>query len=144
MTRAGAFVMCSGVKLAALFASILLGSLSLGCGKADATPTPAAAGSGEAAAPAETAKGRVVRINVTDKGFEPSTVEAKKGETVSLEFVRSTQSECLKAIAVPSLNVKRDLPMNTPVIVNVPAEKEGKIVFQCWMAMVKGEIDVKG
>lgn len=137
--------MCSGVKLAALFfASILVGSLSIGCSKADATPTPAAAGSGEPAAPAETAKGRVVRINVTDKGFEPSTVEAKKGETVSLEFVRTTQSECLKAIAVPSLNVKRDLPMNTPVIVNVPAEKEGKIVFQCWMAMVKGEIDVKG
>ena len=26
---------------------------------------------------------------------------------------------------------------------NVPADKEGKIVFQCWMAMVKGEIDVK-
>ena len=34
--------------------------------------------------------------------------------------------------------------MNTPVIVNVPAEKEGKIVFQCWMAMVKGEINVSG
>lgn len=126
-----------------LFASLLLGSFSFGCDKADATPAPAAAGSGQPAAPAETATGRVVEIKVTDKGFEPSTVEAKKGETVSLKFVRSTTSECLKAISIPSLKINKDLPMNTPVIVNVPADKEGKIVFQCWMAMVKGEIDVK-
>ncbi len=129
---------------ALLFASLVLGSLSFGCGKADANAAPAAAQSGQPAAVAETATGRVVEIKVTDKGFEPKTVEAKKGETVSLKFVRSTTSECLKAISIPSLKINRDLPMNTPVIVNVPAEKEGKIVFQCWMAMVMGEIDVKG
>lgn len=144
MTRPSPAVMCSRVKTA-LFALSTLVTVSclLGCGKADATAAPAAAQSGQAAAPAEAATGRVVEIKVTDKGFEPSTVEAKKGETVSLKFVRSTTSECLKAISVPSLKINRDLPMNTPVIVNVPADKEGKIVFQCWMAMVKGEIDVK-
>jgi plastocyanin domain-containing protein len=135
--------MCSLVKPAVLlFASMVLGSLTFGCGKADATST-AAEQSDKPAAPAEAATGRVVEIKVTDKGFEPSVVEAKKGETVSLKFVRSTTSECLKAISIPSLKINRDLPMNQPVIVNVPADKEGKIVFQCWMAMVKGEIDVK-
>jgi plastocyanin domain-containing protein len=135
--------MCSLVKPAVLlFASMVLGSLTFGCGKADATST-AAVQSDKPAAPAEAATGRVVEIKVTDKGFEPSVVEAKKGETVSLKFVRSTTSECLKAISIPSLKINRDLPMNQPVIVNVPADKEGKIVFQCWMAMVKGEIDVK-
>lgn len=136
------------VKLAPLLlAATFMGSLVISCGKADATTAAGASGSpGDSAPaqPAEAATGRVVEIKVTDKGFEPSTVEAKKGETVSLKFTRTTTSECLKAISVPSINVKRDLPMNTPVIVNVPADKEGKIVFQCWMAMVKGEIDVKG
>jgi len=133
------------VKPASLFlASLLLGSLAIGCGKADANAAPAAAQSGQPSAPAETATGRVVEIKVTDKGFEPKTVEAKKGETISLKFIRSTKSDCLKAISIPSLKINRDLPMDTPVIVNVPAEKEGKIVFQCWMAMVMGEIDVKG
>lgn len=136
--------MCSLVKSAALLlASMVVGSFVLGCGNADATVAPAAAQSGAPAAPAEAATGRVVEIKVTDKGFEPKVVEAKKGETVSLKFVRTTTSECLKAISIPSLKISRDLPMNTPVIVNVPADKEGKIVFQCWMAMVKGEIDVK-
>jgi plastocyanin domain-containing protein len=145
LTRTALFVMCSAVKPAALLlTSLVLGSLTFGCGKADATAAPAGAQSGQAAAPAEAATGRVVEIKVTDKGFEPNAVEAKKGETVSLKFVRSTTSDCLKAISVPSLKINRDLPMNTPVVVNVPADKEGKIVFQCWMAMVKGEIDVKG
>ena len=144
MTRGAPFVIATRVKTASiLLASILLGALVAGCGKANDASASSSAPP-VSAAPAETAAGRVVEVKVTDKGFEPKTVEAKKGETVSLKFVRSTTSECLKAISIPSLKINRDLPMNTPVIVNVPAEKEGKIVFQCWMAMVMGEIDVKG
>lgn len=116
--------------------------LAAGCGKSgDASAAPAQSGQ---AAPAETAAGRIVEVKVTDKGFEPASIEAKKGETISLRFTRSTTSECLKAMAVPSLNIQKDLPLNQPVIVNIPADKEGKVVFQCWMAMFKGEIVVKG
>ena len=135
------------MKPAVLFlASLLLGALSFGCGKsADATPAPAAqSGSGTAAAPADAPAGRIVEIKVSDKGFEPSVIEMKKGETVSLRMTRTTSSECLKAMAIPSLNIQKDLPLNTPVVVNITPDKEGKIVFQCWMAMFKGEIDVKG
>ncbi len=129
------------MKAAVLFlAPALFASVALGCGKsADATPA-----SGQSGAPAEAPAGRVVDVKVTDKGFEPAQIEAKTGETVSLRFTRETPSECLKAMAIPSLNIKKDLPVNQPVVVNVKADKEGKIVFQCWMAMFKGEIDVKG
>jgi plastocyanin domain-containing protein len=136
--------------VALLFASLVLGSLAVGCDKGGEASAASAQGTQtvqpaqQPAAPSEAASGRIVDIAVTDKGFEPSTVAAKKGETVSLRFTRTTQSECLKAITIPSLNIKKDLPMNQPVIANVLADKEGKIVFQCWMAMVKGEIDVKG
>ena len=136
--------MAHGVKTTSiLLASILLGALAAGCGKAsDASASSSAPPAN--AAPAETAAGRVVEVKVTDKGFEPKVIEAKKGETISLKLTRSTSSECLKAISIPSLNVKKDLPLNQAVIVNVKAENEGPIVFQCWMAMFKGEIDVKG
>ena len=66
----------------------------------------------------------------------------KKGETVVLRFTRTTKSECLKAVVLPDLNIKKDLPVNTAVDVVVKPEKEGKIVFQCWMAMFKGSLDV--
>jgi plastocyanin domain-containing protein len=132
------------VKPAVLFlSSLIVGSLVFGCGNASQAASGSAGPSGSAA-PAETAAGRVVEVKVTDKGFEPNVIEAKKGETVSLKLTRTTSSECLKAMAIPSLNITKDLPMNQPVIVNVKADQEGKIVFQCWMAMFKGEIDVKG
>ena len=44
--------------------------------------------------------------------------------------------------AISELNVKKDLPMNTPVEIPVKLDKEGKVGFQCGMAMVKGTINV--
>ncbi len=144
LTRGAPFVIATRVKTASiLLASILLGALVAGCGKANDASASSSAPP-VSAAPAETAAGRVVEVKVTDKGFEPKVIEAKKGETISLKLTRSTSSECLKAMSIPSLKIEKDLPLNQSVIVNVKAENEGPIVFQCWMAMFKGEIDVKG
>ena len=71
-------------------------------------------------------------------------IEAKKGETLTLRFTRTTPSECLKAVAIPDLKIEKELPVNTPVDITITPDKEGKLVFQCWMAMVKGEINVSG
>jgi len=71
-------------------------------------------------------------------------VPAKAGETIVLRFTRTTESECLKAIAIPDKGIKKDLPLNKPVDVVVKLDKAGKVGFKCWMAMVKGTIDVAG
>ncbi|WP_437601807.1 cupredoxin domain-containing protein [Sorangium sp. So ce590] len=95
----------------------------------------------ELAAPANVKR---VDIAVNDSGFSPSTIELKKGEPVVLRFTRTTKSECLKAIAIPDLKIEKDLPLNTQVEVAVTPEKEGKMVLQCWMAMIKATINVVG
>ncbi len=69
----------------------------------------------------------------------PATIDVKKGEDVVLVFTRTTKSECLAQVAVPDLKVKKDLPLNTPVEIPVKLDKEGKVGFQCGMAMVKGQ-----
>ncbi|AUX30372.1 MULTISPECIES: cupredoxin domain-containing protein [Sorangium] len=122
--------------LALLLSSPLAG---VACSKpAEETKAVAAA---ELAAPAGVKR---IDIAVTDSGFSPSTIELKKGEPVVLRFTRTTKSECLKAIAIPDLKVEKDLPLNTPVEVAITPEKEGKMVLQCWMAMVKATINVVG
>jgi plastocyanin domain-containing protein len=117
----------------------------LACSKpADADPTqaaPAASGAPAAEAPIP-ADARRIDIAVKDEGFSPSTIDVKKGETVVLRFNRTTKSECLKAIAIPDLNIKKDLPLNTPVEVAITPQKEGNMTLQCWMAMVKATIHV--
>ena len=111
-----------------------------GSDEAQAASTPASSAA-PASAPA-VPEGRLIEIAVTDEGFSPSKIEAKKGEAITLRFNRTTKSECLKAISIPELKISRDLPMNTPVDVTIKPEKEGPLVFQCWMAMVKGTINV--
>ncbi|KYF88901.1 cupredoxin domain-containing protein [Sorangium sp. So ce296] len=122
--------------LALLLSSPLAGAA---CSKpVEETKAVAAA---ELAAPAGVKR---IDIAVNDSGFSPSTIELKKGEPVVLRFTRTTKSECLKAIAIPDLKVEKDLPLNTPVEVAITPEKEGKMVLQCWMAMVKATINVVG
>ena len=117
------------------------------CNKgSDAAPAALAEGApAEGATPASAPavpEGRLIPIAVTDEGFSPKTVDAKVGEAITLRFNRTTKSECLKAISIPEFKVSKDLPMNTPVDVTIKPDKEGKLVFQCWMAMVKGTINV--
>ena len=110
-----------------------------------AAPDKAAAGQEGAKAGADgaiPAGAKRIDIAVVDEGFSPSTLDLKKGETVVLRFNRTTKSECLKAIEIPDLSVKKDLPLNTPVEVAITPQKEGKMTLQCWMAMVKATLNV--
>ncbi len=110
----------------------------LGCDKAGAQQPPAPAPPASGAA----VTGRVVAITAGDSGFVPSTIPAVKGEELILRFTRTTDSDCLKAIELPSLGIKKDLPVKTPVDVPVRADKEGTVDFQCWMKMYKGKVVV--
>jgi plastocyanin domain-containing protein len=130
----------------ATFASALL---SAACGKTDASAATGATGAtaestAKPAASAAKVEGRLVEIVAEDSGYNPKVVQAKAGETLTLRFVRKTKSECLAEIAVPSLGVKKPLPMGEPVDVVVKADKAGEIPFQCGMAMLFGKIVVSG
>lgn len=122
----------------ALFAVTSLAAIAA-CDKpsSQAQASPAPAGSN---AP----KGRVIAVEATTEGYKPSTLEAKKGEDLVIRFTRTTKSECLAEIMFPEQKIKQALPMNTPVDIAIKADKEGKIPFQCGMAMVKGVINVTG
>lgn len=100
--------------------------------------------SAAAPAPAQTTAlvGRRVDVTATNDGYSPSTISAKKGEDLVLRFTRKTKSECLSEVVFPTLNIKKELPVDQTVEIAVKADKEGTIPFQCGMAMVKGKIEV--
>ena len=120
--------------------SLFASACNKGTAEGGAAASEASASPTAAAAPV----GRLVPISVTNEGYSPKTIDAKKGETLTLRFTRTTKSDCLKAVAIPELKIQKDLPVDAPVDITITPEKEGKIVFQCWMAMVKGEINVSG
>jgi len=123
---------------------IALALASAACWGAEACSKPAEPTAEAAPSSGPVAAGRRIPINASAEGYVPSTIEAKKGEPVVLVFTRTTKSECLAEITIPDLKIKKPLPLNTPVEIPVTFDKEGKVGFQCGMAMVKGTINVSG
>ena len=99
------------------------------------------------AAPPEAAasNAKTVQIKVTDKGFEPQVVKAKKGQPISLVFTRTTEDTCITAIDMPAENVKElALPLNKAVALTVTPKKAGVEKFHCSaMGMGDGKLIVE-
>jgi plastocyanin domain-containing protein len=97
-----------------------------------------------AADPAPAAKGGIV-IKVTENGFEPKEVKVKKGQPVTLTFLRTTDRTCIKAIDIPAEKVKGfQLPLDKAVTLTITPAKAGVEKFHCTaMAMGDGKIVVE-
>jgi plastocyanin domain-containing protein len=123
---------------ATVLAALALAAFSTSCNK------PSDGRSEAAAQSAPALEGRRIEITAGPEGYKPSAIEAKKGESLVLRFTRTTKGECLAQVEFPEQKIKKDLPLNTPVEIGIKADKEGKIPFQCGMAMVFGSINVTG
>src|SRR5262245_59455710 len=81
-----------------------------------------------------------VQIKATEEGFEPSRVEVAAGKPVKLVFTRVAEKTCMTGVVFPELGIEKDLPLNTPVAVEITPRAGGTVNFQCPMAMGKGTI----
>lgn len=91
-------------------------------------PTPAAA-----AQPS-----RTIALEVTDEGFVPAHVKLKVGEPVTIVVTRKTDETCARDILIEGTDIKKALPMGTPVSVDWTPPQAGKVKFGCAMDMMIG------
>jgi plastocyanin domain-containing protein len=85
--------------------------------------------------------GQEVQIMVTEKGFEPARTVIKKGEPVTLVVERKTDQTCAKEIVLEGLNIKKALPLNQAVRIQLPADVIGdSLSYACGMDMYTGVI----
>lgn len=89
---------------------------------------------------AKAAKARKIAVSVTEEGFVPNKIEASAGENVVLNITRKTDSTCAKSVTVPSLNLKKDLPLNKMVALKLGKLEKGEIKFGCGMEMMVGAV----
>jgi plastocyanin domain-containing protein len=83
---------------------------------------------------------RTVEMAVTDSGFEPSKVLAKKGEKLRLVITRKTDSTCAKEIVVKEHGIHQPLPLGKPVVVELTPKKSGEIRYACGMDHISGVV----
>ena len=85
---------------------------------------------------------RRIDIEITEKGFSIERVNVEAKAPVELVFTRKTDKTCAKEISVPSLKLKKPLPLNEAVAIALTPEKDD-ITFACGMNMLKGKLVVK-
>lgn len=85
----------------------------------------------------------MIDVVVTDKGFEPSSIDVKANQPVVLKVTRKTDSTCATEIQIPSKKIKKDLPLNETISIDLGKVKTGDLNFACGMNMIKGQIHGK-
>ena len=98
--------------------------------------------SGAAAEAALQNEAQTATVEVTDKGFEPSSLKLKAGAPVKVTFLRKTDETCAKEVVIKDYNINRKLPLNEPVTVEFTPRK-GEFAFACGMDMIKGKLIVE-
>ena len=76
-------------------------------------------------------------VRVTERGFEPSRVTLQSGRS-RLTFLRTTDATCATEVDFPSLGIRRALPLNEAVTVDLPSQDAQEVAFACGMDMLKG------
>lgn len=83
---------------------------------------------------------QVITLSVTENGFEPSSLDVKSGLPVVLKVIRKTDATCATEIKVPSKKIKKALPLNKEVSLNLGKIEKGEVEFTCGMDMLRGSI----
>ena len=105
---------------------------------ATASATSVSSTAGRSSETAQTAK-----VVVSEQGFEPAKVTLRAGTPARITFVRTTDTTCGTEVVFPSLNIKRALPLNQPVVIEFTPAKSGDIAFACGMSMLHGSVVVR-
>src|SRR5262249_20429910 len=85
---------------------------------------------------------QAAKIVITPKGFEPLSITLKKDVPATITFIRETSDTCATSVQIPEYKIKRDLPLNQPVTVEIKPTKTGEFTFMCGMNMLKGSVVV--
>jgi len=99
-----------------------------------------------AAGDAQAAAGEVqsVTIRVSSQGFTPARLELKGGVPARLTFLRLDEQNCGTEVVFASLGVRRDLPLNQPVVLEfTPHDAVRPWTSRAAMDMLKGQVLVR-
>ena len=98
---------------------------------------------GEAEARPKTAEaeaGGRVDIEVDAGGYHPAEISAPAKAKVTLAFKRTTDQGCGQELVIEAMELKKDLPLNETVEIEVEVPESGELKFACGMDMYRGKV----
>ena len=117
---------------------VVLALVLVGCQKPRAeAPTP------DASSPVASSGVQEVQLTVTDAGFQPAEVTVAKDRPIRLTVTRKTNQTCATEIVFKEIEVKKDLPLDQAVTIDLPPQPGGTLNYACGMDMIKGSLVVQ-
>ncbi|MBC7174161.1 MAG: cupredoxin domain-containing protein [Polyangiaceae bacterium] len=84
-----------------------------------------------------------IPITVDAEGYHPTEATAPAGERVRLVFKRTTDEGCGQQLVFPGLGIRKDLPLDEEVPVDITMPPSGSVAFTCGMDMYRGSVVVR-
>ena len=82
-------------------------------------------------------------VKITERGLEPISLMLRLGVQARITFLRTTDQTCAKEIVLRDFGIRRDLPLNQPVVVMLTPNEKGEFDFTCGMNMIRGKLIVQ-
>jgi plastocyanin domain-containing protein len=79
-------------------------------------------------------------LTVDGSGYHPASFNAPANKPVRLVVTRTSDEGCGQQIVFPSLEIRRDLPLNREVPIDFTMPASGSVAFTCGMNMLRGSI----
>ncbi|MBI2314741.1 cupredoxin domain-containing protein [Candidatus Daviesbacteria bacterium] len=80
---------------------------------------------------------------IVSGGYSPEIISVPQGKTTRINFKRTDPTDCLSEVVLPDFRIKKQLPLNQTVSVEITPEKAGEYGYACGMNMYHGKIIVK-
>lgn len=76
-------------------------------------------------------------------GYKPERISIPYGKTTKLIFQRKDSNSCLEEVVLADFKIKKSLPLNEKVTVEITPNKKGTFDFSCAMGMFHGKLIVE-
>ncbi len=80
---------------------------------------------------------------IVDGGYNPDTIAIPFGRKTTINFFRKDPNTCLEEVVLSDFKIKKYLPLNQKVSVEITPKKRGEFPFACGMNMFHGRLIVK-
>ncbi len=80
---------------------------------------------------------------IVEGGYSPNIISVQKGKTTKINFIRKDPSTCLEEVILSDFKIRKFLPLNQKVTVEITPQNEGEFTYSCGMNMYHGKIVVR-
>lgn len=76
-------------------------------------------------------------------GYSPEVISVPVGKTTRINFTRTDPTECLSEVVLSDFKIRKELPLNKKITIEIAPQKKGDYEYSCGMGMYHGKIVVR-